>query len=754
MPSGNALIAPIGKALNLPDRDRRSLAAELAPVSGMLGGSAAIPQGPRGDPVVPDSLVYSIDSRKSPAKLETATLSYTTEDIRNIAIVGHAGSGKTTLIERLLFASGEIPTMGSIARGDTVSDFDPQERSFQHSLDVSLVNLVSDGTQVHLLDTPGYPDFLGRTISVLPAVETVAVVINAQAGIEAVTQRVMDAAKNRKLCRLVIVNKIDAEGVNLAELTERIQDAFGRECLPINLPGDGGKRVVDCFFEPGSEAVDFGSVDEAHDRLVDQVVEVDEDLMTLFLEQGEDIQPEQLHDPFEEALRQGHLIPMCFVSAETGAGADLLLKIMAKLMPNPAEGNPPPFMKGEGAKMEPVKVKPDPALHGLAHVFKVINDPFRGRIGIFRVHQGTIAQNGQLFVGDARKPFKVAHLYRVQGKDLEEIDHGIPGDICAVARVEEVHFDAVLHDSHDEDHHHLRSIECPVPLYGLAVRPAKRGDEQKLSDALHKLQAEDPCFHVEHNMAANETVMRGLGAVHMQVILDHLQNRFHVEVETHTPSIAYRETITKPAEGHHRHKKQTGGAGQFGEVFLRVRPLERGEGFKFVDAVVGGAIPMQFIPAVEKGVQQVLEQGAIAGYPLQDVEVTVYDGKYHPVDSKEIAFSTAGRKAFIDAVAKAGPIILEPMVKISIEAPSNSMGDITGDLSSKRGRVSGTDMDSSGRVVIHGEVPLAELDNYESRLKSITGGEGHYAIELSGYEAVPMNIQKELAEKFSSPETD
>lgn len=675
---------------------------------------------------------------------------YNAEDIRNIAMVGHAGAGKTTLVEALLAATGAIPEPGRVDKGTTVCDFDPMEQELQHSLDIGITSFNAHGKHVNFLDTPGFPDFLGRSISVLPAVETAVVVINAQAGLEVVTQRMMEAAKRRKLCRAVIVNRIDADGVDLGGLTSEIRDAFGRECLPINLPANGGSQVVDCFFQPGGQATDFSSVAEAHSQIIDQVVEVDEALMELYLEQGEELEATQLHDPFEQALREGHLIPICYASAETGAGIPELLDILVKLMPNPSEGNPPPFMKGEGAKMEPVAVRPDPTLHALAHVFKVINDPFRGKLGIFRVHQGRITPDSQLYIGDARKAFKVGHLFRLHGKDQIEVDEGVPGDILAVARVDEVHFDAVLHDSHDEDHHHLKSIECPVPLFGLAIEPAKRGDEQKLTDALHKLESEDPCFHVEHNAAANETVMRGLGEVHLKVLLQRLKEQFHVEVSTHPPSIAYRETVTVSAEGHHRHKKQTGGAGQFGEVFLRIEPLERGEGFEFVDAVVGGVIPGQFIPSVEKGVRQVLEEGAIAGYPLQDVRVTVYDGKYHPVDSKDIAFATAGRKAFLDAVQKARPVILEPVVKIQIVAQNNAMGDLAGDLSSRRGRISGSESKSGGRVAINGEVPLAELENYESRLKSITGGEGSYNIEFSHYEPVPVSIQKQLSDAFEA----
>ncbi|MEY6433184.1 elongation factor G [Thioalkalicoccus limnaeus] len=677
---------------------------------------------------------------------------YNAEDVRNIALVGHSGAGKTTLTETLLATAGVIPAPGSIEKGTTVCDFDPLEKELRHSLDTAITSLDADGKHINLIDTPGAPDFLGRAISVLTAVETAALVINAQAGIEPITQRMMKAVDRRNLCRMIIINQIDAPEVDLAGLTDQIRETFGPECLPINLPADKGRRVIDCFFEPSDEQADFSSVAEAHSQIIDQVVEVDEELMELYLEQGQELKPEQLHDPFEAALREAHLIPICYVSAQTGAGIPELLNILVRLMPNPAEGNPPPFMKGEGAKMIPVEVLPDPNRHAIAHVFKVINDPFRGKLGIFRIHQGRITPDSQLFVGDARKPFKVNRLYRLHGAEQIEVAEGVPGDILAVSRIDEIHFDAVLHDSHDEDHHHLKSIECPVPLYGLAIRPVKRGDEQKLTDALHKLQAEDPCLHIEHNASANETVMRGLGEQHLRVLLKRLSEQFHVDVDTKPPSIPYRETISAPAEGHHRHKKQTGGAGQFGEVFLRVEPLERGAGFEFIDATVGGSIPGQFIPSIEKGIRQVLDEGAIAGFPLQDIRVSVYDGKHHPVDSKEIAFVTAGRKAFLDAIEQAKPVILEPIVKIRITAHNSAMGDLAGDLSSRRGRISGSESKSDGRVVIDGEVPLAELDGYESRLKSLTGGAGTYGIELSHYESVPANVQKQLREAFTRSE--
>jgi len=677
---------------------------------------------------------------------------YNAEDVRNIALVGHSDAGKTTLVEALLAATGVIVEPGSVEKGTTVCDFDALEKEHLHSLDVGITSFETQGKHVNLIDTPGLPDFLGRGISVLPAVETTAVVINARIGIEPITQRMWKAAEDRNLCRMIIVNKIDAEGVDLGELTTQIHDAFGAECLPINLPADSGKRVIDCFFQSSGDATDFSSTEEAHSQIIDQVVEVDEELMELYLEQGEELTPEQLHVPFEKALREAHLIPICFVSAQTGSGIHELLDILVWLMPNPSEGNPPPYVKGEGADAEPVDISPDPERHTLAHVFKVINDPFRGKLGIFRIHQGQITGDTQLFIDDVRKAFKVNHLFRLHGNGQIEVKAGRPGDILAVARVEDIHFDAVLHDSHDEDHYHLRPIECPVPLFGLAITPIKHGDEQKLTDALHKLESEDPCFRMEHNAAANETVMRGLGELHLRVLLRRLAEQFHVEVDTKPPSIAYRETITAPAEGHHRHKKQTGGAGQFGEVYLRIEPLERGQGFEFVDAVVGGVIPGQFIPSVEKGVRQVLQEGAVAGYPMQDIRVTVYDGKYHPVDSKDIAFATAGKKAFQDAVDKARSVILEPIVKIHILAQDSAIGDLAGDLSSRRGRISGSETKSLGQITINGEAPLAELEGYESRLKSMTGGEGTYTIELSHYEVVPASIQKQLQDAFERSE--
>jgi elongation factor G len=391
---------------------------------------------------------------------------------------------------------------------------------------------------------------------------------------------------------------------------------------------------------------------------------------------------------------------------------------------------------------------PDAARHVVAHVFKISIDPFVGKLGICRVHQGTVTRDSLLYVGDGRKPFRVGHLFMLQGKGHVEVPHALPGDIVALAKVDDLHFDAVLHDAAEDDHLHLLPLDFPKPVHGLAVEPKRHGDEQRLWDMLAKLVAEDPCLKVEHVHSTNETVVYGLGDLHLRMLLERLREGFRFEVNTRPPRIAYRETVVAAAEGQHRHKKQSGGAGQFGEVVLRLEPRARGAGFEFVDEVKGGTIPTAFIPAVEKGVREAMAHGVVAGYPVVDVRVVVHDGKHHLVDSKEIAFVTAARKAFCAAMQRARPVVLEPIVDIEISAPDGTMGDITGDLSSKRGMVTGTSNLGLGSVLIKGRVPLSELSGYQMRLNALTSGQGRYAIALSHHEPVPPSVQQQLAQGY------
>jgi elongation factor G len=671
-------------------------------------------------------------------------MAYTTEQIRNVALAGHSSAGKTTLFEALLHAGGAISTAGSVERGTTVSDFDPMERSRGHSLNTAIAHTDHAGIHVNLVDSPGYADFRGPTLSAFSAVETACVVVNAGNGVEHGTRRMMEVAKARGLCRVLVVNKIDAEPGKLGALLDALRAEFGNECLPLNLPANGGKAVVDCFFNPSGDS-DFGPVGEWHQKIIDQVVEINEQVMGRYLEEGEaGLSGQELHDAFEQCLREGHLVPVCFVSARSGVGVKELLDLAERLFPNPLEGNPPPFRKNGQA----IVAKPDPTAHVIADVFKIVNDPFVGKLSVFRIFQGTVRKDTQLLIDDGKKPFKVGHLFKLKGKEHVEIDQAIPGDIAAVAKIEDIHFDAVLHDSHDEDHIQLKPIEFPKPMFGLAIEAAARGQEQKLSTALHKLAEEDPGFHIEHNPELNETVIRGLGELHLRVMIERMKERYGVEVKSRPPRITYRETISAAAEGHHRHKKQTGGAGQFGEVFLKIEPLPRGTGFEFVDAVKGGTIPGQYMPAVEKGVRQVLQGGAVAGYQLQDVRVIVYDGKYHTVDSKEVAFVAAGKKAFLEAITKARPQILEPIVNLEVSVPEAHMGDITGGLASKRAKISGTDSLRDGEIVVRAQVPLSELTDYAAELKGATAGRGRYEIEFSHYEPVPGSVQKQLMDAY------
>jgi elongation factor G len=669
-----------------------------------------------------------------------------TTKLRTVALVGHGSAGKTTLAETLLAAAGAIPAKGSVEKGNTVCDFDPQEKELKHSINSAIAGFDWHDARIQFIETPGYPDFAGQAIGALAAVDTVLAVINAQTGIELTTDRMMRFAAERKLARMIVINKIDAENIDLAKRVGEIRERFGNECMLLNLPTGQGKEVVDVLEHDDGES-DFDSVSAAHRALIDQIVEEDEELLDKYLEDGADPSPEQLHAPFEKALCAGRLVPILFVSARTGAGIPQLLDTLDKLAPNPAEANPAPFFKGpaNAAEGTPCEVTPDPGKHVLAHVFKVVSDPFVGKLGVFRVYQGTIRKDTQLFVGDAKRASKVGHLLRLQGKESVDVDALVPGEIGALAKIEEIEFNSVLHDSHDEDQFHLKLLEFPEPMHGLAVQTQKKADEQRLFDVLHKLEIEDPCFKIERHATTNETVIRGLGEMHLRAKLSRMSQQYKIELNTKPPQIAYRETITKKAEGHCRHKKQSGGAGQFGEVMLRVEPLERGAGFEFVDISKGGVIPGVFMASVEKGVRQALEDGVVGGFPVHDVRVIVYDGKSHPVDSKDIAFFMAGRKATIQAIQAASPIILEPVVDIEILTPEAAVGDLSGDLSSKRGQLTGTQARGAGVMAIGGKVPLAELDDYQGRLKSLTGGQGSYSIAFSHYAPVPVATQQQLA---------
>ena len=679
---------------------------------------------------------------------------YATENLRTLALVGHGSCGKTTLIEAMLYRAGMIPEMGSIQRGTTMCDNDLLEKEVGHSIRLAVAHIdtaMTDLTpvRIHILDTPGYPDYLGQDMSALDAVKSVCAVIDPTKGPELLTRRLMAMAKERGLCRMIVINHMDDPEADLEKCLRELQETWGPGVLPINLPTRNRTHVIDCFDREDGDS-DIMTVDDVHRAFIERVVEEDDEMLERYLKEGS-IDPRALHPLVTKALREGHVIPVCFCSAKKLIGIRDFMKVIIRHLPSPAEANDALFIKRDGT---PFKTYPDKNLPLIAQVFKIVNDPFIGKIGIFRVHQGTLKKDDVIYVDDNKRAIKAPRPLILQGKHTQETDFLSPGDIGAIAKVDEVNYGSVIHGDPLDSGVRMRPINFPRPMYGLAIRPARRGDESRMNEVLTKMQSEDPTMSVEHDPVLNETVIRGLTDMHVRSILNRMRTNFKLEVETSVPSIPYRETISAPAEGHARHKKQTGGAGQFGEVYLRVEPLPRGKGFEFVDQVKGGVIPYNLIPAVEKGVREVLSQGFVAGYPIEDVRVVVYDGKIHPVDSKEVAFVAAGRKAFLDALSKASPQVLEPIVAVEVSAPESYMGDIAGDLASRRGQVTNTEGLPGGEIQVMALVPLAELENYATRLHALTQGTGAWSMELASYQPVPAAKQAELASHYQRKEEE
>ncbi len=666
---------------------------------------------------------------------------FDTADFHNILLAGPRSSGKTTLAEALLFRAGEIGRQGNVDAGTATSDFEQEEQAHHYSVYSTLLHASHKGKRINVLDLPGAPDFIGQAIACLPAAETMVLVLDPERGIDSVTRRLLKLARNLDLPVAIVVSHIGEGTANLGSFLSGLKEAFGRGCLPINLPADKGKAVIDCLLN-GEGDSDLGPVSGFHTELLDQIVEIDDALMERYLE-GEEPNYDALHEPFERAMDQAHVIPVCFTDALSGAGVESLLDIIVRHFPSPPEGNPRPFFIGEGEGETPFVYTDDASKTLLARVFHVTTDPYLGKLCLCRVYQGTMKAGEQLLIGDGKKPVRLGHLFKLQGKQRAPVTDIVAGDLGAIAKLEELHLGDVLHDDHALDHVHHKALPYPTPLHGLAVVPKTRGDEDKIAEVLARIREEDPTFEAHFESETHELVVHGLGEMHLSLVIERIKNQ-GVDVETKPPKIAYHETIMGQAEGHYRHKKQSGGAGQFGEVKLRVEPLERGAGFEFVDKIVGGVIPKGFMPAIEKGVRDIMRQGVVAGYPIEDVRVTVVDGKTHSVDSKEIAFRTAGKFAFRDAFLKANPQILEPIVNIEVTTPGDAVGAITGDLSSRRGRVFGTDVMSSGAAVVKASVPLADMMDYEPTLKSMTKGRGSFTMELSHYDAVPERIAEDL----------
>ncbi|HUX00736.1 MAG: elongation factor G [Phycisphaerae bacterium] len=667
-----------------------------------------------------------------------------TEMIRNVVLLGASGAGKTQLAEAMLHKAGATTRLGTPEEGNTVSDFEPEEKERQASALTAVLNLGWKGRHLNLLDTPGYPDFVGQSLAALSATDTAVVVVSAAQGVTIHTRRLFVEAGEQNLARLVVVNRADAENADLERIVEQVREALDSRCRLLTVPvGQGAsfKGVVNAFAASEGEAL--LDVASAHNEAVEAIVEADDALMERYLGE-EKIAPEELAKAFTAALQGGSFIPILFTSASKELGVEELLDVLADYAPNPRQARSREAAKGAADGAEKVVLTADPAGPLCAQVFRVVSDPYVGKVSYVRVWSGTLSADASARIGDERRETRIAQILRVQGKETHPIPLAVAGDIVGIPKVDELRLGRTL--SSGAEPLFLPEVVVPVPMYSLALEPKSRGDEQKISEALAKMVEEDPTLRTTRDRQTNELVVAGMGDIHLMMLLARLKRRYQVEVSTKPPKIPYRETIGAKGDGHYRHKKQTGGAGQFAEVYLRVEPMERGAGFEFVDDVFGGAIPRQFLPAVEKGVREALEEGVIAGYPFQDVRAIVYDGKHHPVDSKEIAFKIAGRNAFRDAVLKARPTILEPFVNLAITVPDEYLGDISGDLNSRRGRIQGMEAGAGGTQTIRGQVPLAEVAQYNTQLRSITGGQGTYSMELSHYEPVPANVQQQIIE--------
>jgi len=667
----------------------------------------------------------------------------TIKDIRNIVLLGHGNSGKTSLAEAILHKTGAVNRLGSISEKNTVSDYDEEEKNRGVSIHSSLLYTRYKNKLINIIDTPGYPDFIGGALPAIPAADVAVIVISAANGIGINTRKMFQVATAAKKARVIVVNRIDAENVDLKDLVGQIQETFGTQCRCANLPAIDKASVIDCVVGSSGQS-SVMDVEHAHTELMESAIEADEAMMESYLG-GEEISGDKFSAVFAKAIIAGTVVPILFTDARQEVGVTELLDLIVNYTPSPAEATP--IVLKDGDKTTEIKPDPNGPLCGL--VFRIGFDPrSHMKYAAIRIFSGQLTPSTQLMVNDARKAIRPGHPVKMQGAEPKEVPAGVCGDIISLAKIDELHLGAMVHDGHFSGVLEMPAI--PRPMFSLAMEPASRGDENKISAALDRLTDEDPCFKMTIDHQTKEMVINGLGDLHLRVMLSKMEHSYKVMVNTKPPKIPYRETISGKADGHYRHKKQTGGSGQFGEVYLRIEPAERGSDPSLIYTwdIFGGTIPGQYEPAILKGIHDVMESGCLAGFPMQDIKVSVYDGKYHPVDSKEVAFRAAGKGAFLDALSKAKPVLLEPIVNMEITVPSDSMGDITGDLSSRRGRVTGQEMLAGDMLTIKAQVPLSEVANYNSQLKSVTAGQGSYSMELSHYEPTAPNVQQHVIEQY------
>lgn len=679
--------------------------------------------------------------------------SFPTERIRNVAVVGHGGTGKTSLVEAMLFLAKATDRLGKVDDGTATTDFDPEEQRRKHTINASLAPLEWKDHKVNLIDAPGYPDFVGEVVGALRVVEGAVVVVDAVAGVQVQTEVAWRLADQGDVSRIVVVNRLDRENASFDRALQSLRNRFGTKVAPIQIPiGAEGSfsGVVDVLnmkaytFKNGEAAAEDvpenlqPAAQSAREKLVEAAAETDDTLVEKYLETGELTQEELTHG-LHAGVKAGTLIPVVCAAGARLVGVPMILDAVVSLLPSPTER---PEISATNGKREDVKLSPSADGPMAALVFKTVADPYVGKLSYFRVYSGMLKADSQLVNSTRAKPERIGHVYFVRGKHQEPTPQVIAGDLGAVAKLADTGTgdtlcgkDAALI---------LAPIAFPQPAISMAVEPKTKGDEDKMGSSLHRLAEEDPTFRVRREAELKQTVISGMGESHLEIMADRLRRKFSVDVVLHPPKVPYRETIRGKAKAQGRYVKQTGGRGQYGVCFLDVEPLPRGGGFEFVDKIFGAAIPNQFIPSVEKGVRKTLEEGVLAGYPFVDVRVTLYDGKYHDVDSSDIAFQIAGSMAFKDATTEAGLVLLEPIVNLKVHVPEEQMGDIIGDMNAKRGRILGMEPQGNGTTVVVAQVPQAEVLRYASDLRSMTGGRGTFEMTFSHYEEVPPHVTEKV----------
>jgi len=656
--------------------------------------------------------------------------------IRNVALVGHAGSGKTSLAEALLFYGGAISKLGSVAQGTTASDYHPDEIERRVSINTSCLFCSWQGVHINFLDAPGYADFLAEVLMALAAVDSALVVVDATKGVEVSTERAWQLLNDRKLPRLIVVTKLDHEQANFDQTLGSIREAFGSSVILLEAPKGAGKQfagTVDLLGEGlASEHQGF------YEKLVEAVAEQSDELLERFVTEGT-LPREQVVSGIAQGIKAQKLVPILLASSTNEQAIKSLLEAIVKLLPaldqrEPLVGTHP--STGESVTRKPLATEPL-----LAQVFKTIADPYVGQLSVFRVFSGTLNSDSSFFNVSTGTKERIGKIFRLQGKSQTTIASVSAGDIAAVAKLKDTHTGNTLTD---EAHPMvLEAIAFPDPMLSIAIKPKTRTDEEKISDALQKLAVEDPTFRVSRDPQTKDLIVSGMGDLHLAVMTGRLTSRFGVQVQIGLPKVAYKETVAKKVQVQGRYKRQTGGRGQFGDVWIEVEPLPRGGGFEFINKIFGGAVPRNYIPAVEKGVRTAMQDGVLAGYPIVDVRVTLYDGSYHPVDSSDLAFQISGSMALRKAAEEAHPVLLEPIMEVEVTVPEETLGTVTGDLNGRRGRVLGIEAKSKYQVV-KAQVPLAEMLKYASDLKSVTGGRGSYTMKFSHYEEVPAKIAQPI----------